>query len=85
MGETPQAVKEREYKFNRSSMLRRTRLALVLLLVPAPLFSKGLDIYLIDMSACTLIVTPEREAILIDCGHKMLEKRDVERIRKVVE
>ena len=65
--------------------MRRTRLALVLLLVPATLFSKGLDIYLIDMSACTLIVTPEREAILIDCGHKMLEKRDVERIRKVVQ
>lgn len=44
----------------------------------------ALEIYLLDMSAGTLIVTPQGETILIDAGHKVYEERDVERIRKVV-
>lgn len=49
---------------------------------PAP----GLDIYFIDVmgGAATLIVTPERESILIDSGWPGLEDRDPKRMEHVL-
>ena len=46
----------------------------------APPESRGLDIYFIDVmgGAATLIVTPERESILIDSGWPGLDDRDPE-------
>jgi beta-lactamase superfamily II metal-dependent hydrolase len=46
----------------------------------------GLDIYFIDVlgGAATLIVTPERESILIDSGWPKLEDRDPKRIVHVL-
>ena len=49
-----------------------------------PAAAQSLDIYLLDMSAATLIVTPQRESILIDTGHKKYEERDAELIRKAL-
>ena len=48
--------------------------------------SRGLDIYFIDVQggAATLIVTPERESILIDSGWPGLEDRDPKRIVHVL-
>ena len=44
--------------------------------------SKTLDIYFIDVEggAATLIVTPERESLLMDCGWKEKNGRDAKRI-----
>src|SRR4028119_934542 len=49
--------------------------------------ARGLDIYFIDVmgGAATLVVTPERESILIDSGWPGLEDRDPKRIEHVVE
>src|SRR3954451_13815191 len=48
--------------------------------------AQGLDIYFIDVmgGAATLVVTPERESILIDSGWPALEDRDPKRIEHVV-
>ncbi|MFO0959630.1 MAG: MBL fold metallo-hydrolase [Isosphaeraceae bacterium] len=53
---------------------------------PAPSEPKGLDIYFIDVmgGAATLVVTPERESILIDSGWPGLEDRDPKRIEHVL-
>src|SRR6516225_9165664 len=62
-------------------------LAVGLLLGPVPGRAdepaRGLDIYFIDTEggAATLIVTPARESILIDCGNP--GTRDAERIHEV--
>lgn len=47
---------------------------------------RGLDLYFIDVmgGAATLIVTPERESILIDSGWPGLEDRDPKRIVRVL-
>ncbi len=47
--------------------------------------SKTLDIYFIDVEggAATLIVTPENESLLIDCGWKEKDQRDAKRILHV--
>ena len=47
---------------------------------------QGLDIYFIDVmgGAATLVVTPERESILIDSGWPGQEDRDPKRIEHVV-
>jgi competence protein ComEC len=44
--------------------------------------SKTLDIYFIDVEggAATLIVTPEKESLLMDCGWKQKDQRDAKRI-----
>jgi beta-lactamase superfamily II metal-dependent hydrolase len=44
--------------------------------------SKTLDIYFIDVEggAATLIVTPEKESLLMDCGWKEKDQRDAKRI-----
>jgi beta-lactamase superfamily II metal-dependent hydrolase len=46
----------------------------------------GLDIYFIDVDggAATLLVTPERESVLVDCGWPGLEDRDPYRIERVL-
>src|SRR5687768_8134799 len=68
----------------RSPML--ARLCLALLLLAAPAFAadakRGLDVYFIDTEggAATLIVTPARESILIDCGNP--GRRDAGRIHE---
>src|SRR5690348_14745724 len=70
-----------------SPMLVRTLSCLVLLLAVSPSLAaeakRGLDVYFIDTEggAATLIVTPARESILIDCGNP--GSRDAERIHKV--
>jgi competence protein ComEC len=48
--------------------------------------SRGLDLYFIDVmgGAATLIVTPERESILIDSGWPGLNDRDPKRIEHVL-
>ncbi len=62
------------------------RLCLALLLLAAPAFAadpkRGLDVYFIDTEggAATLIVTPARESVLIDCGNP--GRRDAERIHQ---
>src|SRR5690242_2727389 len=47
---------------------------------------QGLDIYFIDVlgGAATLLVTPERESVLIDSGWPGLEDRDPKRIERVL-
>jgi competence protein ComEC len=47
--------------------------------------SKTLDIYFIDVEggAATLIVTPEKESLLMDCGWKQSDQRDAKRILHV--
>src|SRR5262245_53679979 len=60
------------------------RLTLALALTAAPAFAgdgkRGLDVYFIDTEggAATLLVTPARESVLIDCGNP--GRRDAERI-----
>jgi competence protein ComEC len=46
---------------------------------------KTLDIYFIDVEggAATLIVTPQRESLLMDCGWKRDDARDAKRIHQV--
>lgn len=46
---------------------------------------RGLDIYFIDVEggAATLIVTPEGESLLMDCGWKRDDQRDAKRIHDV--
>jgi competence protein ComEC len=66
-------------------MIRTTALFLILALA-CPLVAaepRGLEIYFVDTEggAATLIVTPARESVLIDCGNP--GKRDAERIYKV--
>ena len=48
----------------------------------APPEARGLDLYFIDVQggAATLLVTPERESVLIDSGWPGLEDRDPKRI-----
>ena len=48
--------------------------------------SRGLDLYFIDVmgGAATLLVTPERESVLIDSGWAGFEDRDPERIAHVL-
>jgi beta-lactamase superfamily II metal-dependent hydrolase len=70
-----------------SFRLRLTSLALgALLLVAADSPTKTLDIYFIDVmgGAATLIVTPERESLLIDSGWPGFEDRDPKRIAHVL-
>jgi beta-lactamase superfamily II metal-dependent hydrolase len=47
-----------------------------------PQRSPRLDIYFIDVEggAATLIVTPEKESLLMDCGWKQKDQRDAKRI-----
>ena len=69
-----------------------TRLLTALLLTSLTLFrvpraeDTGLDIYFIDVQggAATLIVTPEKESILIDSGWPGLDDRDPKRIAHVL-
>ena len=51
-----------------------------------PQGARGLDIYFIDVmgGAATLVVTPERESVLIDSGWPGLEDRDPKRIEHVL-
>ena len=57
----------------------------VILLCPALSRAESLDIYFIDVEggAATFIVTPEHESILIDCGSKSEDLRDLNRILHV--
>jgi competence protein ComEC len=57
----------------------------VFLLCPVMAAAESLDIYFIDVEggAATLIVTPRHEVILIDCGSKMDDSRDLKRILHV--
>lgn len=72
-------------------MVRRTRLigfalmSLLALSAPAPQ-TQRLDIYFIDVQggAATLIVTPERESILIDTGWTGFDDRDPKRIEHIL-
>jgi beta-lactamase superfamily II metal-dependent hydrolase len=50
--------------------------------VPQSTAAKPLDIYFIDVEggAATLIVTPEKQSLLMDCGWKRPDERDVKRI-----
>ena len=61
-------------------------LTLVVLLCGADGPSRNLDIYFIDVmgGAATLIVTPERESVLIDSGWPGAQDRDPIRIEKVL-
>jgi competence protein ComEC len=66
---------------------RRLALALTaLLLLGADRPGKTLDVYFIDVmgGAATLIVTPERESLLIDSGWPGFEDRDPKRIAHVI-
>src|SRR3954452_13803387 len=66
---------------------RRLALALTaLLLLGADQTGKTLDIYFIDVmgGAATLIVTPEKESILIDSGWPGFDDRDPKRIVHVL-
>src|SRR3954471_2340791 len=67
-----------------SRHLTLTLLSLVLLGADSP--ARNLEIYFIDVmgGAATLIVTPERESILIDTGWPGLEDRDPKRIEHVL-
>src|SRR3954453_8253417 len=70
-----------------SSRPRRLALALTaLLLLGADRPGKTLDIYFIDVmgGAATLIVTPERESLLIDSGWPGFDDRDPKRIAHVI-
>src|SRR5215813_6147956 len=60
-------------------------LGMVVLVGAAP-GSGGLEIYFIDVQggAATLVVTPERESVLIDTGWPGLGDRDPKRIEHVV-
>src|SRR5687767_9281862 len=73
-------------------LFRYSYLSLLLLFLlfgiatPAPsAVSGGLDIYFIDVEggAATLIVTPEGESLLMDCGWKRDDYRDARRIHDV--
>ena len=73
--------------------MMRTPRVLLLALAALPLLAGadtpatgGLDIYFIDVmgGAATLIVTPERESILIDSGWPGLDDRDPKRIISVL-
>jgi competence protein ComEC len=59
---------------------------LFFLLTPVAVVARGLDIYFIDVEggAATLIVTPHNQSVLIDCGWKQDDLRDVHRIQQVV-
>src|SRR3954470_19970871 len=52
----------------------------------APADVRGLEVYFIDVQggAATLLVTPERESILVDSGWPGLEDRDPRRIVQVL-
>src|SRR3954452_24876010 len=70
-----------------SSRTRRLALALTaLLLLGADRPGKTLDLYFIDVmgGAATLIVTPDKESLLIDSGWSGFEDRDPKRIAHVV-
>jgi beta-lactamase superfamily II metal-dependent hydrolase len=70
-----------------SIRFRSIFLAIVaLLLVAADSPTRTLDIYFIDVmgGAATLIVTPERQSLLIDSGWPALEDRDPKRIVHVL-
>lgn len=56
------------------------------LLVAKPSSAQGLEIYFIDVQggAATLLVTPERETVLIDAGYATKDDRDPERIERVL-
>jgi competence protein ComEC len=58
------------------------RFALALLLACAPLFAQTLDIYFIDVEggAATLVVTPDRQSLLMDAGWRRDDDRDAKRI-----
>lgn len=66
----------------RRSVLPLFSLTVVALLCAADAPPRGLDIYFIDVlgGAATLVVTPERESILIDCGWPGHDDRDPKRI-----
>jgi competence protein ComEC len=57
----------------------------VFLLSPAFSQAESLDIYFIDVEggAATFIVTPQHQSILIDCGSKSADSRDLNRILHV--
>jgi competence protein ComEC len=72
-------------------LLRRTAsflVALSALVIPASAAppERTLDVYFIDVlgGAATLVVTPERESILIDSGWSGFEDRDPHRIERVL-
>lgn len=58
----------------------------VLLLAPAAASARDLEIYFIDVmgGAATLVVTPERESVLIDTGWPGHDDRDPKRIAHVI-
>src|SRR5579864_2040330 len=58
----------------------------VLVLLGTAASAQNLDIYFIDVmgGAATLIVTPERESVLIDTGFPDLDDRDPKRIEHVL-
>lgn len=68
-----------QFQFTAASFLA------LLLLCPAMSAAENLDIYFIDVEggASTLIVTPQHESILIDCGSKFDDSRDLNRILHV--
>jgi beta-lactamase superfamily II metal-dependent hydrolase len=79
--------------FRRSNTLSSHRVRCIILSVSALFLvtgadtpGRGLDIYFIDVmgGAATLLVTPERESILIDCGWPGLDDRDPKRIEHVL-
>jgi len=61
-------------------------LALCIFLAAKPSAGQGLEIYFIDVQggAATLLVTPERETVLIDCGYATEDDRDPRRIERVL-
>ncbi len=65
----------------------RSSLILAALLAGTPLMARTLDIYWIDVEggAATLVVTPDRETVLMDAGWPGFDDRDPLRIVKVLE
>lgn len=69
-----------------SASTRWLAIALVLLGATVPIHAADLEIFFIDVQggAATLVVTPERESILLDTGWPGLEDRDPKRIEHVL-
>ncbi len=68
-------------------MLFRTFTLLAALVAGSPLVAQTLDIYWIDVEggAATLLVTPDRETVLMDAGWPGFDDRDARRIVRVLE
>src|SRR5437764_15399482 len=69
-----------------SILIGLTSTGLVYGQTPSPPAPRSMDIYFIDVmgGAATLIVTPERESILIDSGWPGLNDRDPKRIEQIL-